>query len=85
MLAATAVAGDNAVFALQVALVHLVYNTISVITIYGIPFLREIPLWSANKLATAAVTNKLYAAGYIMAIFFVLPLVLIGGSQILGF
>ena len=85
LLAATAVAGDNAVFALQVALVHLVYNTISVITIYGIPFLREIPLWSANKLATAAVTNKLYAAGYIMAIFFVLPLVLLGGSQILGF
>jgi len=85
LLAATAVTGDNAIFALQVALVHLVYNSLSVLTIYGVPFLREIPLWSAEKLATAAVTNKLYAAGYIATIFFVLPLVLIGGSQILGF
>lgn len=85
LLAATAITGENAIFALQVALVHLTYNVLGVVVIYGLPFLREIPLWAADKLAEAAVTNKLYAASYVLAIFFVLPLVLIGGSQMLGF
>lgn len=84
LLAATAITGENAVFALQVALVHLIYNLSAVVVIYSLPFLREIPLWSAEKLAGAAVDNKLYAAGYILTIFFVLPLVLIGGSQAMG-
>jgi len=84
LLAATAVTGGNAVFALQVALVHLTFNILAVAVIYSIPPLRNIPLVAAEKLADAAVKNKLYAGGYILLVFFIAPLVLIGGSQMLG-
>lgn len=84
LLAATAITGANAVFALQVALVHLVYNLLGVIVIYGIPLLRELPLRAAEALAAATVRNKLYAVAYIGSVFFVVPLVLIGGSALLA-
>lgn len=84
LLAATAITGSNAVFALQIALIHLLYNLISVIVIYCIPFLKNIPLWCAEKLASATVKNKWYAVVYILLVFFIAPIVLIGGSQILG-
>ncbi len=41
LLAATAVSGEFAVFALQVALVHLAFNVLSTILIYGVPFLSK--------------------------------------------
>jgi len=84
LLAATAVSGPNAVFALQIALIHLSYNVLGVIVIYGIPVLRNIPLWAANELADAAVRNKLYVAAYIVGLFFIVPGALIGGSQAMG-
>ncbi len=84
LLAATAITGVNAIFALQIALVHLVYNIFGVILIYGIPVLRNIPIWAAEKLADAAARRKIYIAAYISCVFFVAPLVFIGGSQLLG-
>lgn len=84
LLAATAITGPNAIFALQIALIHFLYNLIGVIVIYGIPFLREIPIWAAEKLADATVKNKLFAAAYIGSVFFVIPGVLIGTSQLFG-
>jgi len=84
LLAATAVAGPNAIFALQIALIHLVYNFLGVVFIYGIPFLRDIPLWAANKLAEATMKNKLYVVAYVFMVFFIAPLILIGGSNFLG-
>ena len=77
ILAATAITGDTAIFALQIALIHFIYNLFGVIVIYGIPFLREIPLWCANALATLTIKNKLYAILYIALVFFAIPLVLI--------
>lgn len=73
LLAATAVSGGNAIFALQIALVHLLYNVIGVIIIYGIPFLRELPIWCANKLSAVAAENKALALGYIVFMFFIFP------------
>ncbi len=84
LLAATAISGANAVFALQVAFVHLAYNVLGVIVIYGLPFLRQIPVWAAEGLAALAVKRKLYVALYIGLVFFVTPLVLIGASQAMG-
>ncbi|MVF13615.1 Na/Pi cotransporter family protein [Ketobacter sp. MCCC 1A13808] len=84
LLAATAVAGPNAIFALQIALIHLIYNFLGVVLIYGIPFLRDIPLWAADKLAEATMKSKLYVVGYVLIVFFIAPLVLIGGSNLLG-
>ncbi|MGM8936342.1 Na/Pi symporter [Pseudomonas neustonica] len=82
LLAATAISGDNAVLALQIALVHLFFNLLGIAVIYGIPFLRQIPPRLAEGLATLAQRNKLYVAGYIGGTFFVLPLLLIGIGQI---
>ena len=84
LLAATAITGANAIFALQIALIHLVYNLVGVIVIYGIPVLRNIPIWAAEKLAEATMKSKLYVVAYVACVFFVMPLVLIGGSQMLG-
>jgi sodium-dependent phosphate cotransporter len=84
LLAATAVTGANAIFALQVALVHLIYNVLGVVVIYGIPFLRNIPLYAAERLADMAMRNKLFVALYITGVFVLIPLLLIGISQALG-
>lgn len=84
LLAATAITGPNAVFALQIALVHLFYNLLGVIVIYSIPFLRELPIKGAEKLADVAVGNKLVALGYIAGMFFVIPFALIGISNLLS-
>lgn len=84
LLAATAISGDNAIFALQIALIHMTYNVLGVAVIYGIPPLREIPIKAAQWLANLAVEKKMYVAIYIASVFFVIPAVLIGVSELLG-
>ena len=78
LLAATAISGPTAVFALQIALVHLMYNVLGVVVIYGIKFLREIPIKGAQSLALVATERKSIAAGYVLGVFFVIPGILIG-------
>jgi sodium-dependent phosphate cotransporter len=73
LLAATAVSGAGAVVALQIALVHLMYNLLGVVVIYGIPFLREIPLKAAERLAEVATKRHSLAALYVLSVFFLLP------------
>lgn len=77
LLASTAATG-NKVFALEIALVHFLYNLIGVIVIYGVPFLRAIPLNFAQKLANVAADRKIYAIGYILLVFFIVPLIFMG-------
>ncbi len=84
LLAATAITGANAIFALEIALVHLVYNVLGVVVIFGIPFLRKLPLIAAERLSAVAVENKLYVLAYILGVFFVIPGILIFVSQALG-
>ncbi|KKD61189.1 sodium:phosphate symporter [Grimontia sp. AD028] len=73
LLAATAVTGGNAVFALQIALVHLSFNVLGILVIFGIPFLRELPLKAAELLADYAAKTKLAVVAYLTAVFVVLP------------
>lgn len=82
LLAATAISGPTAVLAMQIALVHLMFNLMGILTIYGLPFLRGIPPSIATGLAELAQKNKLYVVAYILGVFFVLPLLLIGASQL---
>ncbi|UZJ42147.1 Na/Pi symporter [Prosthecochloris sp. SCSIO W1101] len=84
LLAATAITGANAVFALQIAFVHLLYNFSGVLVIYGLPFLRLLPVRAAETLASATVRNKLYALAYIIGVFFLVPSVLIAISARFG-
>ncbi|MDR9829444.1 Na/Pi symporter [Vibrio sp. FNV 38] len=73
LLAATAVSGEFAVFALQIALVHLVFNILATVLIYGIPFLRELPVKGADIISDMAVKNKSVVAAYLVSLFVVMP------------
>jgi sodium-dependent phosphate cotransporter len=84
LLAATAITGPTAGLALQIAFVHLTYNVLGVVVIYSIPFLRNIPLRLASTLAKATSRNKIYAIAYIGVVFFLVPAILIIGSNALG-
>ncbi|EXJ42966.1 na+/Pi-cotransporter family protein [Vibrio parahaemolyticus VPTS-2010] len=73
LLAATAVSGEFAVFALQIALVHLTFNILATLFIFGIPFLREIPVKGAEMISELAIKNKAVVGGYLMSVFIILP------------
>ncbi|WP_390232326.1 Na/Pi symporter [Vibrio sp. F74] len=73
LLAATAVTGEFAVFALQIALVHLTFNILATVFIFGIPFLRELPLKGADIISDMAMKNKSVVAIYLIAVFIVMP------------
>ncbi|NNN49055.1 Na/Pi symporter [Vibrio sp. 2-2(8)] len=73
LLAATAVSGEFAVFALQIALVHLTFNLLATLLIYGVPFLRELPIKGAEMIAEMATKNKAVVAGYLLSVFIIMP------------
>ena len=84
LLAATAVTGPMAGPALQIALVHLLYNLLGVIVIYGIPLLRNIPIKCAEWLADLTLKYRFAGLGYMLLTFFVLPGVFMLGSALLN-
>nr|WP_126168133.1 Na/Pi symporter [Shewanella khirikhana] len=73
LLAATAISGSAAEAALTVALVHVLFNVFAVLLIYGLPLLRDIPVYCAEALARASARNKGAAMAYVVGSFFVLP------------
>lgn len=78
LLAATTIAGTEAVPAMEIAMVHLLYNVLGVVVIYGVPFLRELPILGARTLAEVASNRKSLAFGYIIVVFFLIPGLLLG-------
>ncbi|WP_334022073.1 Na/Pi symporter [Alteromonas sp. S015] len=74
LIAALGVAGVNSGFALQIALVHLIYNVLGVTLIYGIPVLRNIPINLSYQLSVLAAERKMYGAAYVGGLFFAVPL-----------
>ncbi|QDV62340.1 Na+/Pi-cotransporter [Crateriforma conspicua] len=81
LLAATAVDG-NANAALQIAFIHLTYNVLGVLIIYGIPLLRFMPVRAAEWLGVTAAENKFVALAYILGVFFIIPGICLGVSSI---
>ncbi|WP_375058556.1 Na/Pi symporter [Zobellella sp. DQSA1] len=82
LLAATAITGASAMVALQIALVHLLFNLLAIALIYMLPFLRQLPVRMAETLAHQAQHNKGYVVAYIGGVFFALPLAMVGVSQL---
>jgi sodium-dependent phosphate cotransporter len=82
VLAATAVTG-NAQAALQIAFIHLTYNILGVIVIYGLPMLRFAPVKAAEYLGEVASENKMIALAYILGVFFVVPGLCLGISSLI--
>jgi sodium-dependent phosphate cotransporter len=77
LLAAFAFDGEDSLVALQIALVHVLYNVLSVIVIFVLPYLRPVPLWCAERLAAIASVHKAVLAAYVVMVFLVLPALII--------
>lgn len=77
LIAATAVL-DNHLPALEIAMVHLLFNITGVTLIYGVPFLRSLPILAAQTLAKIATQHKYIAFAYIFSVFFLIPAILLG-------
>ena len=63
--------------AVQIALVHLLFNLIGILMIYPLPATRAIPLAAANRLADIAVRSKTVALGYVLGLFYGVPALLV--------
>lgn len=77
LIAAFAFSGVEAQFALQAALVHLLFNLLATALIFGVPFLRVIPLEGAVLLGELGARNKLFVVAWVLGVFVVVPAVLI--------
>lgn len=82
LLAATAISGPAGVFALQIAMVHLLYNIFGVSLVYGTPFLRNLPIQGAEKLAEVAHQRRSVAALYVLSVFFIIPGILVAFTAV---
>jgi sodium-dependent phosphate cotransporter len=65
---------------LVVALSHLLFNVTGAVIIFGIPFVRRLPLAMSRWLGNLGVRNRLLAIAYIVLAFYVLPLVILLAS-----
>uniref|UniRef100_A0A7N5ZYM8 Solute carrier family 34 member 2a n=1 Tax=Anabas testudineus TaxID=64144 RepID=A0A7N5ZYM8_ANATE len=73
ILAAMASPGETLANALQIALVHFLFNISGIILWYPIPFTR-IPIRLAKNLGNITASYRWFAAVYIICCFFLLPL-----------
>ncbi len=76
LMAATAVTGGNREPALQIALAHFLFNVFAVTVVYGVPWLRRMPLRGADWIAELGAERKGLAIAYVLAVFFAVPAIL---------
>jgi sodium-dependent phosphate cotransporter len=60
--------------ALAIALVHLLFNLCGVLFFFPLKFIRNIPVWLANRLGKLSENNRLIGIAYILVVFFLVPL-----------
>lgn len=60
--------------ALTIALVHTLFNVAGILILYGLPFLRPLPIRAAERLADVAVERRSFAVGYVIGLFVIVPL-----------
>jgi sodium-dependent phosphate cotransporter len=73
LLASLAVSGPNAIFGIQIALVHLFFNLSGILIIYPTQKIRRIPLAGARWLADWAYQSRWIAIVFVLLMFFVIP------------
>ena len=76
-LTALLAAITGTVAALIAAISHLLFNIFGIIIIYGLPFLRSIPLKLAELIADYSIKNKLFPIVYLLIVFVAAPLFII--------
>jgi sodium-dependent phosphate cotransporter len=75
---------SDSVNSLQVALCHLFFNLSGIVVWYPFPPLRNIPLNAARKLGKATRIWKGFPLVYIGVMFFLVPILLLGLSELFG-
>src|SRR5690625_3593524 len=78
VIAAFGFSGFEATAAMTAAAVHLFYNLLAALVIFGIPFLRPLPVMGASWLGNLGAKNKLYVLAWLGGVFVVIPGLLIG-------
>ncbi|HSG88317.1 MAG TPA: Na/Pi symporter [Pseudomonadales bacterium] len=73
LLAATAISGEFETVALQIALVHFLFNVIAVFAATYVPILNQIPIRGATWLGELAQRSKGMAIAYLFGVFFIIP------------
>ena len=68
----------GSVAALTVALCHVLFNIFGIVLLY--PF-RSIPIRAATMLGALTLRSRFWALAYILGVFFIIPVVLIGLSR----
>lgn len=84
LLAAMTLSGPNADLALQIAIVHVLFNVAALLTVFSIPFLRAVPPYLAAKLADLATLRKIYALLYVILLYFALPAAVLVTSNLIS-
>jgi len=68
--------------ALQVALAHLFFNLTGIAIWYPVPFMRKVPLEGARALGKWTRRSRSIPPIYVIIVFFVIPLLLLGLSEL---
>lgn len=79
MLAALA-AVSNQKFTIQIAVCHLFFNIFGILIWYPFPLLRDVPISAAKHLGNTTAKYRWFALAYLVLVFFVIPVILLGLS-----
>jgi sodium-dependent phosphate cotransporter len=85
LMSATAITGDYQVVALQVAIVHFLYNALGVALFAAVPPLYRLPMRSAQALANGARRSPWIVPGYLLGVFFVIPGIVLGAQSLFDY
>jgi sodium-dependent phosphate cotransporter len=67
--------------AFSIALTHLLFNLIGVLILFPIPAIRNLPIRLARELGKATLRSRFVGFSYILALFFLLPFLLIAFNK----
>lgn len=84
LLVALALPGNLGTFALQAAIVHLLFNVLGTLLVLLLPPYRELILFLAGGLADLAVKSYTASFAILMTYFFLIPATVIGVSSLFG-
>lgn len=85
LMSATAITGNYQVVALQVAIVHFLYNALGVALFAAVPPLYKLPMRSAQALANGARRSPWIVPGYLLGVFFVIPGIVFGAQSLFDY
>lgn len=77
ILTASIIVGPTAMVAMQIALVHLLYNLCAITLFYSVKPLRYLPIFCAQWLGKVATKNRFLVIIYVAGVFFFLPGILL--------